>query len=198
MLYYYVVNYINKQSFNQFSFFFMAITQALREFVRQRAHSACEYCGLREIDTGNHLTVDHFHPTSKGGDDSPDNLVYCCIHCNQYKRDYWPTLPTQPDLWNPRIEPASMHLLLAEDGTVQPLTPTGRFTIHLLHLNRSAILAYRQKRQQETVQIATIMQLYELTQVYRQLLGQQMQLVNQQHQLIEVQQLLLHQLLGKK
>lgn len=173
----------------------MTITLALREFVRQRAHFACEYCGVREIDTGNQLTIDHFRPVAKDGDDSPDNLVYCCIHCNQYKRDYWPTLPSQPHLWNPRVDAASTHLLLAEDGTIQPLTLTGSFTIQLLHLNRPALIAYRQKRQQETVQIVTITQLRELTQVYQQLLEQQVQLGSQQQQLIAAQQLLLHQLL---
>jgi hypothetical protein len=174
----------------------MAITQELREFVRQRAHFACEYCGVREIDAGNHLTVDHFRPVAKDGDDSLGNLVYCCIHCNQYKRDYWPTLSAHPHLWNPRIEPASTHLLLVEDGVLQALTSTGRFTIHLLHLNRSALVAYRQNRQQEAIQVATLTQLRELTQVYDQLLGQQMQLITQQRQLIEAQQLLLRQLLG--
>lgn len=56
----------------------MTITDQMREQVRQRANFACEYCGVTETDTGGQLTIDHFHPRSKGGDDDLDNLLYCC------------------------------------------------------------------------------------------------------------------------
>jgi hypothetical protein len=176
----------------------MAITQAVRKFVRQRAYFAYEYCGVRESDSGGQLTVDHFHPLIKGGDDQPENLVYCCIHCNQYKRDYWPTAPHHPHLWNPRVETAVAHLLSLDDGTVSPLTAIGAFTIRLLHLNRSALVAYRQKRQQEILQATTLRQLRELTQVYEQLLEQQLRLIAIQRRIIEEQQVVLQQLLRSK
>ncbi|MBC7798099.1 MAG: HNH endonuclease, partial [Pyrinomonadaceae bacterium] len=35
------------------------------------------------------MTVDHFLPRSLGGDDSLDNLIYCCHACNEFKGDYW-------------------------------------------------------------------------------------------------------------
>lgn len=50
----------------------------IRETVRVRAQFACEYCGVRETDSGDLLTIDHFQPVGKGGDDSLENLVYCC------------------------------------------------------------------------------------------------------------------------
>lgn len=45
----------------------MPISTTDREFVRQRAQYACEYCGIREADTGNELTIDHFQLRAQGG-----------------------------------------------------------------------------------------------------------------------------------
>ncbi len=87
----------------------MTVTAKEREKVRQRAQFACEYCGVTESDTGNQLTIDHFQPTSKSGSDQLDNLIYCCIGCNQHKGAYWPTSPDEPSLWNPRRESRSHH-----------------------------------------------------------------------------------------
>lgn len=66
----------------------MSIPEAVRLQVRQRANFACEFCGVTETDTGGELTVDHFCPQTKGGTDDPDNLLYSCHRCNQYKADY--------------------------------------------------------------------------------------------------------------
>ena len=68
----------------------MSISTDVRWAVRQRAHFACEFCGVTETDTGGELTIDHFQPHTKGGTDAPENLLYCCHRCNQYKADYWP------------------------------------------------------------------------------------------------------------
>jgi hypothetical protein len=84
----------------------MSINPMAREQVRRRAQLACEFCGIAEADVGSQLTIDHFQPRVKGGDDSLDNLIYCCAACNQYKRDYWPSCPDAQSLWNPRNEPA--------------------------------------------------------------------------------------------
>jgi 5-methylcytosine-specific restriction endonuclease McrA len=43
---------------------------------------ACVYCGA----TGN-LEMDHFHPLSKGGDFTKNNIVPACRSCNASKRD---------------------------------------------------------------------------------------------------------------
>lgn len=47
----------------------------------------CGYCGVREADTGVTLTVDHFQPVSKGGPDTPDDWVYVCHTCSEFKAD---------------------------------------------------------------------------------------------------------------
>ena len=55
----------------------------------------CAYCGRRFGRTGRRArtthaknrqpTIDHVHPTSRGGTDDFDNLVCACRHCNQEK-----------------------------------------------------------------------------------------------------------------
>lgn len=113
------------------------------ELIRQRANFACEYCGTSEIDSGGLLTIDHFRPRTLGGGDDLDNLLYCCYRCNLYKGDYWPGQPGDAELWNPRIEPMQLHLLLLADGSLYPLTPTGEFTLQRLRLNRPQLVARR-------------------------------------------------------
>lgn len=74
----------------------MMIPAKTREQVRLRANYACEFCGVTENDTGGELTIDHFQPLAKGGSNDPDNLIYCCHRCNQYKLDYWQSSQNDP------------------------------------------------------------------------------------------------------
>jgi HNH endonuclease len=127
----------------------MSLTASIREHVRQRAQCACEFCGVTEIDVGGMLTIDHFQPRTKAGLDTLGNLIYACIACNQYKQNYWPRTEIAPILWNPRQESASQHFVEQEDGQLTALTPTGVFTIKRLRLNRSQLIAARQRRQQQ-------------------------------------------------
>jgi 5-methylcytosine-specific restriction endonuclease McrA len=85
------------------------ITRKVRDEIRKRAKYACEYCGITENDIGGQLTIDHFYPQSKGGDDHPDNLIYCCHRCNSYKYDYFPDKEGDPKIWNPRIDVFDQH-----------------------------------------------------------------------------------------
>lgn len=43
----------------------------------------CAYCGV----TREQLTADHLTPKSKGGADTPSNIVPACSHCNNEKAD---------------------------------------------------------------------------------------------------------------
>lgn len=47
------------------------------------ADGKCTYCGL----IFEKLTLDHFHPVSKGGDGCSANMVPCCQKCNSSKKD---------------------------------------------------------------------------------------------------------------
>ncbi len=175
----------------------MTITPHLRERVRQRANFACEFCDISETDTGGELTIDHFRPSSKGGDDSLDNLLYSCVRCNQYKLDYWPDHPGEPTLWNPRLEPASTHFIELDDGTLYPLTETGLFTLQRLRLNRSPLIQHRLRKRQEKEEQRLLERYRDLTQLLEQLLNQQADLMEEQQELLQEQRELLQLLLRR-
>ena len=169
----------------------------IREQVRRRANFACEFCGVTEVNTGGRLTIDHFRPRTKGGSDSPENLLYCCVRCNQYKQDYWPTTSGDPSLWNPRLEPASRHFLELDDGTLYPLTPTGTFTLKRLRLNRPPLVAYRLSKRQRVEEIRLLTRYRDLVRLLNQLHTQMAELVEEQQELLEEQQMLLRLLLDE-
>lgn len=58
------------------------IPQQTRAFVFDRDGHACRRCGSTED-----LTLDHIHPWSLGGPDTPDNLQALCRPCNSRKGD---------------------------------------------------------------------------------------------------------------
>jgi hypothetical protein len=120
------------------------------EAIRLRYGLRCGYCGVAEVDAGGELTVDHYHPSAAGGDDSDENLIYACNRCNLYKGDFWPTpedLAHGRRVLHPLQDNLNQHLRLQEQtGELESLTDTGRFHIVLLHLNRPALVAYRLRR----------------------------------------------------
>jgi hypothetical protein len=176
----------------------MTIPNEVREQVRQRANYACEFCGVTETDTGGELTIDHFQPIAKGGDDGLENLLYCCHRCNQYKLDYWSTHPDEPSLWNPRREPAAQHFLELDNGTLHPLTVAGAFTLKRLRLNRSPLVAYRLRKRRQTDQVRLLTRYREIVQLLEQLNTQLSILMEEQRQLFEEQRELLRLLLSAR
>jgi hypothetical protein len=174
----------------------MTISSDIRREVQHRADFSCQFCGISETDVGGELTVDHFQPLSKGGDDGIDNLIYCCPRCNQYKLDYWPGSPDEPQLWNPRAEPAAAHFIELEDGTLHPLTGVGAFSIQRLRLNRPPLVAHRLRRNQANETQRLLTRYHSLVETVDQLLDQQTHLLEEQRQLLEDQRLLLQLLLG--
>ena len=54
--------------------------RVLRSEILKRDNKICYYCGTPEANT-----VDHVTPLSRGGTDSPTNLVACCKRCNYRK-----------------------------------------------------------------------------------------------------------------
>ena len=173
----------------------MSNLATLREQVRQRAKYACEFCGVSEINTGSQLTLDHFHPKSKGGSDKLANLVYCCVRCNQYKQDYWPSQPEDPSIWNPLAEPATTHFVEAESGELLPLTQTGSFTLKKLRLNRPPLIAYRQNRRQQAEETRQLNQYKELVQLAEQANQQLLVQTEEQQKLLKEQRDIINHLL---
>jgi 5-methylcytosine-specific restriction endonuclease McrA len=165
----------------------MSISSQVRQEIRQRANFACEFCGVTELDTAGQLTIDHYQPKAKGGSDSPDNLIYSCSRCNQYKSDYWPMAETDLFLWNPRRELAKTHFLELETGHLHPLTDVGAFTIKRLRLNRDPLLRYRLRKKQDTETLRLLTRYGELIELLSQLNKQLSDLMIEQRDLLEEQ-----------
>lgn len=69
-----------------------------RGVLRRDAHR-CGYCGTSAS------TIDHVQPRSRGGADSWENLVACCLRCNNVKGDRTPHEMN----WELRIIPRAPH-----------------------------------------------------------------------------------------
>ena len=70
-----------------------------RRGVLRRDAQRCAYCGHGAT------TVDHVLPRSRGGADSWENLVACCLRCNNVKGDRTPTEMG----WSLRVTPRMPH-----------------------------------------------------------------------------------------
>jgi len=64
----------------------------LRIYMRDKFR--CQYCGDKKAATG--LTLDHIFPRSRGGDNSPVNIVTACLACNGRKGDRTPEEARMP------------------------------------------------------------------------------------------------------
>ena len=64
----------------------------LRIYMRDKFR--CQYCG--EKKPGSELTLDHILPRSRGGDNSPVNIVTACVPCNNRKSDRTPAEARMP------------------------------------------------------------------------------------------------------
>lgn len=169
----------------------MTISTSQWEQVRQRAHFACEYCGITETDAGGQFTVDHFHPQSLGGSDDLSNLLYCCFRCNLYKADYWPAQPGEPPLWNPRQDPMAVHLLALADGLLYPITTEGKITLRRLRLNRQPLVDFRRRKQAQVDGLQLLSRSRDLVVLLEQLQQQHEVLLREHRHLLEEQRALL-------
>jgi hypothetical protein len=175
----------------------MSISKKTKEFVRNRAEYACEFCGVTESDTRGRLTVDHYQPRTKGGSDELDNLLYCCFSCNLFKHDYYPAALAETPLWNPRHESFSTHFLELESGLLHPLTPVGFFTLDRLRLNRPALVANRLQKRQMLIEHQLLNRYRELNDMLHQINLLLNDRLMEQKQLLLEQQKLMKLLLGR-
>jgi len=124
------------------------IGQEKRQKVRRVYHYCCGYCGVHEEEAGSELEIDHFQPSSRGGKDDLENLVYCCPACNRRKGDFWPAegFSATRRLLHPQRDDLAAHLRQETDGRVTALTETGTFHVERLQLNRPPLVALRRTR----------------------------------------------------
>ena len=127
----------------------MTITMESRQIVREAYDYRCGYCGVSESDIGGELQVDHYQPATKNGADSLDNLVYACVHCNQFKGNYWADVndPDSFHILHPEKDDTVIHIQVTASGRVEGLTPRGWFHINRLQLNRPQLVVWRQNWQ---------------------------------------------------
>ena len=64
----------------------------LRIYMRDKFR--CQYCGDKK--PASELTLDHILPRSRGGDNSPVNIVTACVACNNRKSDRTPAEARMP------------------------------------------------------------------------------------------------------
>lgn len=65
-----------------------------RTRIYMRDKFRCQYCG--EKKAASNLTLDHILPRSRGGDNSPFNVVTACMSCNQRKGNRTPSEARMP------------------------------------------------------------------------------------------------------
>jgi hypothetical protein len=121
------------------------VRASVRQTLRTRYAFRCGYCGIREVDVGAELTVDHFQPRSQGGSDALENLVYCCPACNEFKGDQWQPGSSHRIL-HPLRDNCAEHFVLTNQDVLRPLTETGEFHIRRLHLNRRELVLHRREQ----------------------------------------------------
>ncbi len=63
-----------------------------RKNILRRDGHRCQFCGRSDIA----LTVDHVIPSSRGGEDTWENLVCACVRCNNRKGDRTPDEASMP------------------------------------------------------------------------------------------------------
>jgi len=84
-----------------------------RKNIFLRDNYTCQYCGK----TGN-LTIDHVIPKSKGGEDTWENVVACCMRCNNKKSDRLPEEEGMKLLGMPYRPPSSLYLQITRQTSV--------------------------------------------------------------------------------
>lgn len=120
--------------------------------VAERAGHHCEYCKAPEVVFNFPFEVEHVIPPCAGGASEPANLALACRSCNVFKSAVVQVQDEVPGadarLFHPRIDEWTAHFELADNGQIQPLTPTGRITVRQLRLNVPAQLTARVHWQQ--------------------------------------------------
>jgi len=113
-------------------------TRRLREDVRRRASSRCEYCLIHEDDSYARHQLDHITAVRHGGETTLQNLALACFLCNRYKGSDVAALdPSTGEvvrLFDPRRQQWKDHFTL-RGALIVPLSATGRATISLLRFN---------------------------------------------------------------
>ena len=123
------------------------IPEALRRQVYERANGKCEYCLLPERYAVKRHEADHIRAEKHGGLTTFDNLCLSCFDCNRFKGSDLSSIDPLTDdvvaLYHPRRQVWTDHFRF-EGAIIDPLTPAGRVTVRLFHINDQVRVTIRQ------------------------------------------------------
>ena len=124
------------------------LNQQIKILVRLRAKNCCEYCLSQEKFSTQKFSIEHIFPISKGGESTINNLALACQGCNNYKYNKTEGYDELSDqiipIYNPRQLNWQDHFRWNNSyDLIIGLTPTGRITINVLHLNREGLVNLR-------------------------------------------------------
>lgn len=123
-----------------------SIPERVRRQIQERAQGRCEYCLIHEADMYYPHEADHVVAEKHGGPTSLDNLAWACFYCNRFKgsdlASIDPTSQKAVFLFHPREHRWHHHFRL-NGVLIEGITPSGRATAALLHLNDPERVAYR-------------------------------------------------------
>ena len=121
---------------------------AVRHLVRERAGNRCEYCRLPQEAYDLTFHVEHIVASQHQQNDDPSNLAFACDRCNLHKGTNLATIDHQTgdrvDVFNPRKDSWDEHFSFV-GAEIVGLTPTGRATARLLHMNSERRLLLRKR-----------------------------------------------------
>jgi hypothetical protein len=125
------------------------VSKQKRQQVIERANGRCEYCHAQKRMIM-YMEVEHIHPTSKGGDNTLENLCLACFGCNNAKSNFLtavdPLTEEVVSIFNPRTQNWDDHFAWIENGLkIIGLTSVGRASVELLDLNREEALTSREQ-----------------------------------------------------
>ncbi|MBA3532087.1 MAG: HNH endonuclease, partial [Ardenticatenales bacterium] len=99
----------------------MAVSARVRARVAVAAQHRCGYCQTQEVVSGIPLTLEHLHPSARGGTDDEENLWFSCRLCNEAKgvlaEALDPETGAMVPLFNPRREQWSAHFAWVTGAT---------------------------------------------------------------------------------
>ncbi|GAK60790.1 HNH endonuclease domain protein [Candidatus Vecturithrix granuli] len=116
------------------------IPASLRQQILSLDARRCAYCQSPQALMGVTFEIEHIIPISAGGSTSLENLCLSCPTCNRYKATRIaaqdPESHIEVSLFHPRRQNWTTHFAWSSDMTrVIGLTPNGRATIELFHIN---------------------------------------------------------------
>lgn len=124
------------------------IPENLRQLVIKRANHCCEYGLINQEDVFQSHEIDHIYAEKHEGETHESNLCLSCMICNRHKGSDIASFDRETgeitSLFHPRLHKWEEHFQL-NGAIIIPLTPEGRVTVRLLHLNDDERVIERQQ-----------------------------------------------------